>query len=138
MKKFLLPVIAFLIAALPAHADDSLYQALGEKAGIQAIVQRTADLAFVDPRTAEQFKNSKKDRLVGLVTDQICELAGGPCTYKGLNMKKAHIKLGITQHEFNAFAECLTQAMNEAGVPYRSQNKLLAILAPMARDTIER
>lgn len=137
MRIFIATVLLSMFG-FPALANDTLYRALGETEGIRAIVQRTADLAFDDELLVEQFKHTKKDRLVRLITDQICELAGGPCDYRGLNMVKAHIKLGITTQEFNVFAELLQQAMREADIDYRTQNKLLALLAPMKRDIVER
>lgn len=137
MKAIVLILFVALIAP-PATARDDLYVKLGERPGIEAIVQRTADLAFADARTAEQFKHSNKERLVRLITDQICELTGGACDYRGVNMKKAHIKLGITMAEFNAFVESLQQAMREAGISHRTQNRLVALLAPMMHDIVER
>lgn len=136
--KIVMTVFFFALFTPLSVAGDTLYAALGEKQGIQTIVQRTADLAFADDRTAEQFRHSKKERLVLAITDQICALSGGPCQYRGLNMKKAHFKLKITELEFNAFVESLQQAMRESGIGYHTQNKLVALLAPMKRDIVER
>lgn len=132
-----LAALALLSSPLVA-GEGGLYQTFGQRDGIERIMARTADLAFTDPRTAKQFEQTRKDRLIGLLTDQVCEALGGPCVYKGLNMKKAHVKLGITEAEFNALVEQLQQAMDEAGVPFHAQNKLLAVLAPMKRDMVER
>jgi len=130
-------VTAVLSLASPALAG-SLFDDLGGLDRIERFTNRLVDLTFEDPRTAHQFKHTKKERLARLLTDQFCELSGGPCRYKGLNMKKSHIKLGITEAEFNALVEQLQQAMDEEGVPYRTQNRLLALLAPMKRDIVER
>lgn len=132
-------ILAVSITTHAAAAEElALYQALGKKEGIDRIVAHTLDLSFTDERTKKQFAHSKKERLVQLISDQICELVGGPCTYKGLNMKKGHIKLGITLREFNALVEHLQDAMDTEKVPYRMQNKLLALLAPMKRDIVEK
>ncbi|MEX0300260.1 MAG: group 1 truncated hemoglobin, partial [Kordiimonas sp.] len=78
-----------LIVSHKTHATDlALYEALGKEAGITKIVSHALDLSFEDPRTKTQFAHSKKDRLVKLISEQICELVGGPCEYKGLNMIK--------------------------------------------------
>lgn len=121
----------------PAFAA-SLYEDLGGQQALQRITERLVELTFSDPRTAPQFKQTKRDRLTKLLVDQFCDLTGGPCRYKGLNMKKSHIKLGITENEFNALVEQLQQAMDEEGVPFRTQNRFLALLAPMKRDIVER
>lgn len=131
-------VLAGMIAAAPAALADSLFKDLGGMAKIERITSRLLDLTFTDPRTAPQFRQTKRDRLEKLLNDQFCELTGGPCTYKGVNMKKSHIKLGITEREFNAMVEQLQAAMDAEGIPFRTQNRFLALLAPMKRDIVER
>jgi len=138
MKLKTLILAAALLGTAPVANADSLYDDLGGLDNITRFTNRLVDLTFTDPRTAHQFKQTKKDRLARLLVDQICEATGGPCRYKGVNMKKSHIKLGITEAEFNALVEQLQQAMSEADVPFHTQNRLLAILAPMKRDIVER
>lgn len=132
-------VFAIALACLSSgvHAA-SLFDDLGGLDSIKRFTNRLVDLTSTDPRTAHQFTHTKKDRLARLLADQICEATGGPCKYRGLNMKKSHIKLGITEAEFNALVEQLQQAMDEEGVPFHTQNRLLALLAPMKRDIVER
>jgi hemoglobin len=65
-------------------------------------------------------------------------LAGGPCTYTGIAIRKTHVPLKLTNAQFNAMVEDLQTAMEHAGVPYRAQNKLLYLLAPMQRDIVTR
>ncbi|WP_020397965.1 group I truncated hemoglobin [Kordiimonas gwangyangensis] len=143
MKVFKHLVLAGMIAATPAATTqtamaDSLFEDLGGMTKIERITSRLLDLTFTDPRTAPQFKQTKRDRLEKLLNDQFCELTGGPCKYKGVNMKKSHIKLGITEREFNAMVEQLQAAMDAEDVPYHTQNRFLALLAPMKRDIVER
>ena len=51
-------------------------------------------------------------------------------------MKDAHADLKITRADFNALVEVLQQAMREAGIPSATQNRLLALLAPMHREIV--
>ena len=53
-------------------------------------------------------------------------------------MRTAHAKLSINNAEFNALAEDLYLALDQAGVPYRLQNKLMALLAPMQHQIVTR
>lgn len=129
---------AGIILSAPATLADSLFNDLGGMEKIERITTRLLDQTFTDPRTAPQFKHTKRDRLEKLLNDQFCELTGGPCKYKGVNMKKSHIKLGITVREFNAMVEQLQAAMDAEGVPYHTQNRFLALLAPMKSDIVER
>ncbi|SDD87690.1 MULTISPECIES: group I truncated hemoglobin [Kordiimonas] len=138
MKFLKTTLIAGLLALTTAVHADSLFDDLGGKDAIARMMTRLVELTSADPRTAHQFEQTKKDRLARLLTDQVCELSGGPCKYRGVNMKKSHIKLGITEAEFNALVEQLQQAMDEEGVPFHTQNRLLALLAPMKRDIVER
>ena len=85
MKIFKTVALAALMAATPAAFADSLYQDLGGMAKIERITARLLDQTFTDPRTAPQFRQTKRERLEKLLNDQFCELAGGPGTYKGVN-----------------------------------------------------
>ena len=130
-------VVGLMVAAAPASAG-SLYDDLGGQDGIRAFVSRTIDLSFTDPRIKDTFKHSKPDYLKKMITEQFCALTGGPVKYTGADMKKAHKGLGLTTYDFNVLVEVLQQAMDESGISYQTQNRLLALLAPMHRDVVER
>jgi hemoglobin len=53
-------------------------------------------------------------------------------------MKDIHAGRDINRANFFALVEALQVAMNKHNVPFRSQNKLLAVLAPMHRDIVTR
>ncbi|MFM9864235.1 MAG: group I truncated hemoglobin [Micropepsaceae bacterium] len=128
---------AFFLALLTvgyALAGDTLYTGLGEKAGIEKIVGRTIDLSLADDRIGKTFDNTNIVRIKKLLTEQICVLAGGPCTYTGRDMRKSHAHLKLQNFHFNALVENLQTAMDENNIPFATQNELLAILAPMQRD----
>jgi hemoglobin len=131
--------LALGLSPLTAQAGekDALYQQLGGTAGITEIVSDLFDYIDKNPRIAPMFENSNKDRIEKLLVEQICDLSGGPCTYSGMDMKRSHTGLGITNMHFNAMVEDLQKAMDDNKVPFRTQNKLLAILAPMLKDMKE-
>ena len=70
------------------------------------------------------------------LTDQLCQLSGGPCKYEGDTMKASHASLGVTRADFNTLVEVLQFAMDAKGIPFRDQNRMLALLAPIHRDII--
>jgi hemoglobin len=127
--------LASLVAQAQA-ADDSLYQAWGGKAGIQAVMQDFVPRLEADPRIGRHFKREGRDNLVKQLTDQLCQVSGGPCIYGGAPMDKVHRDLDITKADFNALVEVLQASMNTKGVPFRAQNGMLARLAPMHRQVI--
>ena len=67
---------------------------------------------------------------------QLCEVSGGPCRRGGKDMKKAHSGVDITTSDFNAMVEVLQASMDAQGIGFRTQNQLLARLAPMHRDIV--
>ncbi len=96
------------------------------------------DRIIIDPRIADIFRASDLVRLRRTLKEQVCFLLNGPCSYTGRDMVSAHADLGITTAEFNALVEALQAAMNEEGVPFAAQNRLVAKLAPMHRDVVTR
>jgi hemoglobin len=91
---------------------------------------------LADPRTQPFFEKSNQQRVKEQLVEQLCQVAGGPCAYKGADMKSAHVNLDITKAHFNALVEVLQLSMDARQIPFRTQNQLLALLAPMHRDVI--
>lgn len=125
-----------LLIAAPAMAA-TLYDDLGQRPGLTRIIDQLFLLVLADPRTRGKFDNINIVRLKGRIFDKLCDVAGGPCTYRGISMKGAHRGLGITDYNFNAMVEDLQTAMDRNGIPSWTQNRLLARLAPMHRDIVE-
>lgn len=123
-------------AAAMAAAPAGLYQALGEKPGITRLMDDFVNRVVKDPRIGGHFKDIKPAALKESLTDQICQLSGGPCKYEGADMKSAHADMDINKGHFNALVEVLQSAMDAQGIPFAQQNRLLALLAPMHRDVI--
>lgn len=147
MKKILLAVALAScgVVALPALAQstmsspvksDQLYQALGQKAGLDALMEVFVAGLVADPRTASHFKETNQKNLKTQLSDQFCMLSGGPCAYKGADMKTAHEDMNIRKSDFHALVEVLQASMDSRNIPFATQNKLLALLAPMHRDVI--
>lgn len=106
--------------------------------GLTALMDEFMAILLEDPRMRPFFENSDQTRIKRQLVEQFCVILGGDCQYTGRNMKEAHAALAIDRADFNALVEDLQIAMNRRGIPFRSQNKLLAILAPMHREVITR
>lgn len=120
-----------------AEIDKSgLMDDFGGKPGLVKIVDDFMIGLLAEPKTKESFVNSDQKHIKAMLVDQFCELMGGPCKYTGKSMAKSHAGLDIKKSEFNALVACLRTAMSKHSVPVRSQNKLLALLAPMHRDVV--
>jgi hemoglobin len=137
MKNILFALIAALsFLATPAKADDSLYKAFGEKAGITPLMDQFLQDLQADKRMQPFFEKTNKEQFVQSISNQLCQLSGGPCQYKGPDMKLAHREMDINKANFNALVEVLQKSMNTRGIPFSAQNRMLALLAPMHRDII--
>ena len=121
-----------------ATSPDSLYARLGGTPNVTAVVSDVIDEAAGDPHLKRSFDKVNLKRLKNLLVEQICELAGGGCRYSGDSMHDVHAGLGITQAEFYGLVQVLKDSMQRHGIAIRERNELLAILAPMKRDIVER
>ena len=145
MKKFLvtlalagssLVLVNTSFAQSVTSKDDQLYKAFGEKAGLVALMDDFMTRLLADPRTGPHFAPSNQQRVKEQLVDQLCSLAGGPCVYKGADMKSSHANLEIKKSDFHALVEVLQSAMDAKGIPFKKQGEMLALLAPMNRDIV--
>jgi hemoglobin len=123
-------------SAYPVAPAAGLYDAFGGQTGIRALMDDFVGRLKADPRLAEAFKDANAGNLAKQLSDQVCQLSGGPCVYKGPSMKEAHANMDVTRTDFNALVEVLQLSMDARGIPFTRQNQLLALLAPMHRDVI--
>ncbi|MEX0603354.1 MAG: group 1 truncated hemoglobin [Marinobacter sp.] len=114
-----------------SEPDASLYSALGERTGIESIVEDLLYLIVEDERIAFQFKGIDVAHFHKQLSDQICDLSGGPCEYTGREMRESHSAMAVTETQFNALTENLILAMEQNGITTGAQNRLLALLAPL-------
>ena len=123
----------------PPHPELSgVLQDFGGKDGLTALMETFMANLMADPRTQPFFEGKDLVRIKRELTEQFCVILGGDCVYSGRDMRTAHAGMGIERSNFNALVEDLQLAMDKHKVPFRSQNKLLAILAPMHREAITR
>lgn len=126
-------IAVLLLAAVPAQA--TLYEDLGGNDGLTRIIGRTIDAAAIDPRIAEKLSNANLTRLKRVIVQHICSVTDGGCAYNR-SMRGTHVQLELTRMHFNALVEVLQDAMDAEGIPFRTQNRLLARLAPMEREIV--
>ena len=126
-----------------AQAAKSLYDRLAGRAAIVAVVDDFVANCAGDTRINKFFAATASDakRLAAFKTnlvEQICEATGGPCKYKGRDMKTAHAGLGISNADFDALVEDLTKSLNKFKVAKEDQGQLLGTLGPMRPQIVEK
>lgn len=143
MKSSLRWVAVAVMALLASCAqqppkDDSLYLALGERPGIQKIVEGMLLHVAKDPRIVEFFRKVDIVRVRDKLVEKFCVEAGGPCTYTGDSLAEAHKGMNLSRSDFNALVENLIDAMDDQHIPVPAQNRLIARLAPQRGEVIEK
>ena len=125
-------------AAPRTATGATLYERLGGKGAITAVVDDFVANVAADERINQRFAATHIPRFKGLLVDQICEAAGGPCTYRGRSMEETHTGLNIDDAMFTAFVEDVTAGLQDVGVPAEAQRQLLGALAPMKPQIVGR
>lgn len=109
----------------------------GGQAGIRDMTDRLVAISLEDPRISATFKGHDMVRLRRTLFEQVCYLLNAGCDYSGRDMQSAHRDMGLQMDDLNALVENLQQAMREKRIPFSSQNRLLAKLAPMKKDVVQ-
>ena len=118
--------------------DERLLDKFGGRPNVARIVNDLVDLNTSDPRISDIFRASDLSRLRRVLTEQLVYLLGGGGTYTGRDMRSAHKDMGLQTADFTALVDNLQRAMTKNRVPFAAQNRLLAKLAPMKRQIVER
>ncbi|MEO2278911.1 group I truncated hemoglobin [Pseudoalteromonas pernae] len=131
-NRYLLMVLSVTaLLGCASKPQPSIYQALGEKQGIESITDSFIKQIAKDEAIFPYFaKSSVSHFRQGFIT-HLCAATGGPCEYKGDSMVDIHTGMNINEADFNRVVELLIIALEENDVDYPTQNRLLKMLAPM-------
>jgi hemoglobin len=120
----------------------TLYERLGGVYAIAAVVDDFINRIMEDPRLNANPKVNEAHHRVSragfkyLVTEQLCEAAGGPQRYTGRSMYDSHAHLDITEREWQAFLDDLQQTLNKFKVPQAEQSQIFALIASTMKDIV--
>lgn len=118
----------------------SLFERLGGKDGITAVVDTFLKNVTADNKINKRFAQTKGPKLEKFkqhLIDLVCEQAGGDCKYAGKSMKDAHKGMKIKEDEWNALLLDLKAALEEHKVGENEQNDLVSALGGMHDDIVE-
>jgi hemoglobin len=115
----------------------SLYDRLGGKDAIVAVIDAFVARAAADRRINAKFARTDVPRLKAMLVAQVCAATGGPETYTGRGMRETHDGMGVTAGEFDALVADLVATLGEFKVPAPEQQQLLGILGPLRADIVE-
>lgn len=118
-------------ASVPATSPASLYDRLGGLPAIHAVIEDMVANIAGDERINARFANADIPKLKQSLVDQVCQATGGPCVYKGKDMKTAHQHMNLTNADFDALVDDLQKSLNKFKVGALEQSQLLGALGPM-------
>jgi hemoglobin len=131
-------ILTLASAQMPAN---SLYKRVGGYDAVAAVTDDFLGRLVGDPSMAKFFSGhstDSKQRIRQHVVDFLCVATGGPCVYKGRDMKTSHAGLGITEAEWNKGVEHLVATLDKFKVPQKEKDELLAAASGLKKDIVER
>ncbi|MBA3453760.1 MAG: group 1 truncated hemoglobin [Deltaproteobacteria bacterium] len=120
-----------------AGGEKPLYDRLGGKDAITAVVDDFVANVAADARINAFFANADITNLKAKLVDQICEASGGPCKYTGKSMKESHAGMGVKEEHFNALVEDLVKSLDKFKVGEKEKTELLTALGSMKPDIVQ-
>ena len=136
LKKLVVLALCVLLCACVHRPQQSLYDQLGQYQGIDSLVRELIYGIAKDERIKDRYRGVNMEKFKKGLSDYICQLAAGPCEYKGDSMIVVHAGHQYTNTEFNALVGDLIVAMNRKKIPAATQNALLKVLAPAYDDIV--
>ena len=118
-------------------AGKSLYDRLGGKGAISAVIDQFVANVAADTRINGRFATTDIPKLKGHLIDQVCMATRGPCNYSGRDMKTTHAGMKISNEDFGALVEDLAKALDTFKVPAAEKGELLSLLGSMKKDIVE-
>lgn len=122
---------------------NTLYERIGGYNAMAKVIDDSAAFIFADPKIGKYFiglSTNSKQRLRQLLVDQFCQAAGGPCVYTGRTMKLSHSGMdgGLSNSEFNAFANDVSKALDKNSVKQAEKTEVLAFVESLRGAIVEK
>lgn len=117
-------------------ADASLYERLGRRPGIEAIVEDIFHNHVTNPLIKTRYADSDPVEVKRLVTEMCCAGFGGPESYTGKDMISAHRGMNINDTEFVAVCDDVLSALDKHSVGKRERDEVLCILYSLKPEVV--
>ncbi len=112
---------------------SNLYEKLGAKDGISAIVDDIVEAHMRNPQIRPRFlpyreQPERLETLKGHLRTMMVEATGGPDTYQGRSMPEAHRGMNLGEAEYVAALDDILSVLQTHGVDEDARNDVLAML----------
>lgn len=118
--------------------EESLYQKLGGKLAIDAVVDAFYVKVLADKRVKDFFADVSMDKQRRKQKEFLSAAFGGPLPWTGKDMRKAHTGMGLTEEHFNAIAENLVNTLKDFKVKQELIDQVVTIALTTKDDVLGR
>ncbi|WP_416838717.1 group I truncated hemoglobin [Haloferax sp. DFSO52] len=115
---------------------QSLYERLGGKDAIKAVVEEFYDRMLSDERVAHYFDDVDMARQKAHQTQFISSVTGGPVEYTGADMREAHDHLGLSRTDFEVTAGHLQATLESFDIPEDDIEEVMTAVAGLEEDIV--
>ena len=106
----------------------TLYDSLGQQAGISTAVERFYVRVLGDPSLAPYFEDADVDQVKQHQVALLSTVSGGPQQYTGRTMELSHRRLGVTDEAFDKVVGHLGATLDDLGVDPEVRDQVAAVL----------
>jgi hemoglobin len=142
MRTLTLALALVVLSSIPSAAQaPTLYKRLGGYDAIAAVTDDFIGRLGGDAQLAKFFTGHSTDTMQRIrqhVVDFLCVATGGPCVYKGRDMKTSHAGLGISDSDWNKGVAHLVATLDKFKVPQKEKDDLLAAAGGLKKDIVEK
>ena len=118
--------------------ESTLYERLGKREGIRAVVDDFYDRLLDDEELAPFFADADVETLRRTQTDFLCEAAGGPETYDATPVREAHLDVPFEATHIQRAVEHLSESLAAFDVPEDDAAAVIGAIAQYEDDLLAR
>ncbi len=117
-----------------------LFERLGGRDTIQAVVEKTLANHFVNPVIKTRYEHAamSREQMIDHAVEFFCTGLSGVNTYPGRPLVEAHAGMNVTDEEFCAVLDDIVDALDAQGVRDPERSEVLGILYSMKPEVVRR
>jgi hemoglobin len=119
-------------------SGETLYERLGGRDGIRAVVDDFYDRLLADDELGPFFGNADMEKLRRTQTEFLCEAAGGPETYDAEPVREAHLHVPFTPSDIQRAVDLLYESLDSFGVTGADADAVVGAVADFEAELLAR
>lgn len=116
--------------------ESTLYERLGGRRAIDAVVDEFYDRVLADERLTTYFADVDMERQRAHQAEFLSVVTGGPDEYDGEDMRRAHAHLDLDERDFAAVAGHLDAALREFSIDNADREAVMETVASTKDDIV--